>query len=180
MSAGAAARPIAAWGRGRVLALLEISRPATSLTAPLLAALGVRLAVADGSVDGAAWGLPRLVGLAVGWFLLAQAVFAINDYFDAPIDAVCHPARPIPSGRIAGEDALRLGSVLGLAGIAVLTLVAAPLGMVAVLYAAASWAYSAWLKNRHGLAANAVVAGLVALVPARSGPSGRPALVSPG
>jgi len=74
----------------------------------LLALLGPRLSGAGG-----AWPPAAVVGLAAGWTLLAQAVFAVNDNFDAPIDATAQPSRPIPSGRLQPRDALHVGLALG-------------------------------------------------------------------
>jgi 4-hydroxybenzoate polyprenyltransferase len=139
-------------------ALVLMTRPTTSAAMALLALLCLRL-------GGDRWEPARLVVLCLGWIVLAGAAFVVNDCFDARIDAVVHPRRPIPAGRIDPALALRLGIGLGLAGIAGLALASWPLGLVAALYAAASWGYSSHLKVRHGVAANVAVAGLVALVP---------------
>ncbi len=49
-------------------------------------------------------------------FLVTGAGNAVNDYYDREIDAINRPGRPIPSGRIAPEAALRYSLALFLAG----------------------------------------------------------------
>lgn len=50
-------------------------------------------------------------------FLITGAGNAINDYFDAGIDAINRPDRPIPSGRISKNSAYRFSIALFAAGI---------------------------------------------------------------
>src|ERR1041384_7515199 len=105
----------------RARALFEIGRPGTSAVAPLLALLGARLGGLDLTAE-------RLVALFAGWFLLTFAVFVVNDCFDAAIDAVVDPGRPIPSGRISPALARRLAATAGLVGVGLLGLVGPALG----------------------------------------------------
>ena len=141
----------------------------------MLALLGLR---SSGSIEGRwkpeAWTAPMGVGLCVGWLLLAQSAFAVNDYFDASIDALSHPDRPIPAGSIAPRDALAIGVLAGILGVVVLAAVSFGLGLVALGYVLCSLVYSAWLKRRNGLLANVVVALLISLVPLSIGVSGVP------
>jgi geranylgeranylglycerol-phosphate geranylgeranyltransferase len=50
-------------------------------------------------------------------FLVTGAGNAINDYFDAGIDAINRPDRPIPSGRISKESAYTFSIALFAAGV---------------------------------------------------------------
>jgi geranylgeranylglycerol-phosphate geranylgeranyltransferase len=159
---------------GGLIALLEITRPTTSLGAGLLALLSVRITVLNDSSGAGLWDVPRTLGFAIGWFMLAQAVFAVNDAFDAPIDAISHPTRAIPAGRVRRRDAMVFGVTLGVFGSVVLASIALPLGIVALLYGVISWYYSARLKAWQGLVANATVAGLIALVPLSIAAAGSP------
>ena len=159
--------------RTAVSDFVEITRPATSLAAALLALLGARL-TAEADPAGLLADPSRVAAFALGWFLMAQATFAVNDAFDAPIDAVAHPWRPIPSGRLSTTIVLRLGIGLACMSVVLLALVSPALGLLGLLYAAASWGYSAWLKSADGLAANATVAGLIAMVPLSAGLAGTP------
>ena len=56
--------------------------------------------------------------LALSAFLISAGGNAINDYFDAEIDAVNKPWRPIPSGIISRETALAASILAFLAGTA--------------------------------------------------------------
>jgi geranylgeranylglycerol-phosphate geranylgeranyltransferase len=158
----------------RLMALLEITRPTTSLGAGLLALTSVRITVLNDASGAGLWDTPRTLGFAIGWFMLAQAVFAVNDAFDAPIDAISHPSRAIPSGRVRRADAMMFGVAIGVFGSVVLALIAPPLGIVGLLYGVTSWLYSARLKTWNGLVANATVAGLIGLVPASVAVAGSP------
>lgn len=60
-------------------------------------------------------GIPILLLSTCGAFYLAGMV--LNDFFDAKLDAVERPERPIPSGRISRLKAGLLGGALLLAGI---------------------------------------------------------------
>jgi len=104
-----------------------------------------------------------LLAIAVG----AGASGALNMWYDSDIDALMTrtKARPIPSGRLAREEALAFGLVL--AGMAVLTL-----GLVANWLAAALLAftiffyvviYTMWLKRSTPL--NIVIGGAAGALP---------------
>ena len=90
--------------------------------------------------------------------LVAAGGYAINDYYDAPIDAVDKPWRPIPSGRLSPATVRLLSYTLMAAGVA---LAVAALGPLPAAYAAAVALllneYSRWIK-RTGLPGNLVVA----------------------
>ncbi|MGV8175199.1 MAG: geranylgeranylglycerol-phosphate geranylgeranyltransferase [Methanothrix sp.] len=86
----------------------EILRPFNCLMASVAAIIG--LALAGGLQPWAT----VLIFLTV--FLVTGAGNAVNDYYDREIDAINRPGRPIPSGRIAPEAALRYSLALFLAG----------------------------------------------------------------
>ncbi len=118
--------------------------------------------------------LMSILGVLVGWInvsksispdlilacsvppLILMAGNAINDYFDAPIDAINKPNRPIPSGKISGREAFSSYVLLSLIGI----IASIPLGIIELLIAlffAISWyAYARWLKAM-GLIGNSLV-----------------------
>ena len=69
-------------------------------------------ALASGGVPELAFVVPAfLTG-----FLMTASSFTINDYVDHEIDAINAPWRPIPSGSIARDKALRFGVALGMMG----------------------------------------------------------------
>jgi 4-hydroxybenzoate polyprenyltransferase len=111
--------------RVRVAALWELARPGVPAAAATLAAIGAVLA------DAAGWPAVLLVALA-GAAIVAAANLQ-NDRCDERADAVNRPDRPLPSGRITGNEVDR--AVLGFAVIGVAAL--APLGAGATAAGAA-------------------------------------------
>lgn len=118
---------------------LAILRPANALVSGLVAVLAFLIA---GGVPGpvAAW-------LFLAVVLLTGAGNTVNDYYDAAIDAVNRPERPIPSGRVTTRAAARYAGGLFLAG----CLAALPAGpmpaVIATVNAALLWGYAARLKR---------------------------------
>ncbi|HME19645.1 MAG TPA: geranylgeranylglycerol-phosphate geranylgeranyltransferase [Nitrososphaerales archaeon] len=102
------------------------------------------------------------LGFLTGFFICAYSM-AINDIYDAEVDRVNQPGRPIPSGRMTPQTANRLSVLALLAGMAfsVLTLSAAAVA-VAAAYALLSWIYSHSAKKQ-GLAGNLIVASSLAI-----------------
>ncbi len=70
-----------------------------------------------------------------------------NDVFDAALDAVERPERPIPSGLIPKRDAMTLGLILLAAGIAAAYLLHPLSGLLAAFIAAAALIYDKWGKH---------------------------------
>lgn len=132
---------------------LSILRPTNALVSGLVAALAFLIA---GGAPG-----PVMVWLSLAVFLITGAGNTVNDYYDAAIDAVNRPGRPIPSGRVSRAGAVRYAAVLFVAG----SLAAVPAGPVPVLIAAANsvllWLYAARLK-REALVGHFAVAYLAA------------------
>src|SRR3989304_8477326 len=91
--------------------ILELIRYKNCAMAGLAAVIGSAIAysIAPGEMI---WML--LVFLTV--FLVTGAGNAVNDYFDAAIDAINRPGRPIPSGKIRKESALRVSIALFASG----------------------------------------------------------------
>ncbi|HTX49006.1 MAG TPA: heme o synthase, partial [Caulobacteraceae bacterium] len=101
--------------------------------------------------------------IAVG----AGASGALNMWFDADIDRLMRrtAARPIPTGRVQGADALALGITLSLCsvmlmGLAVNLLAAGLLAFTIFFYAVV---YTMWLKR--ATAQNIVIGGLAGALP---------------
>lgn len=94
------------------MVLLELLRYKNCAMAGLAAVIGA--AIAYSAAPGQLIWMP-LIFIAV--FLVTGAGNAINDYFDAGIDAINRPDRPIPSGRVTKEAAFRVSIALFIAGI---------------------------------------------------------------
>src|SRR6187431_327134 len=102
---------------GRIVAYLEILRPHNMLAAAFAVYAGYHAAGGRGA-DGIIW-LAILCALATG------GGNAANDAFDADIDRVNKPGRPIPSGRMSVRGALVWYAALSVAT-AILALMVLP------------------------------------------------------
>lgn len=91
--------------------LFRITRPANALMAGTASV--VAYLVATGTL------VPAAALLLVAVTLITAAGNVINDYFDAEIDAVNRADRPVPSGQVSRQEALRYAVLLFTAGIAV-------------------------------------------------------------
>jgi geranylgeranylglycerol-phosphate geranylgeranyltransferase len=91
---------------------LELMRYKNCAMAGLAAIIGAAIAYTAAPGDLLWMGL-----IFITVFFITGAGNAINDYFDAGIDAVNRPDRPIPSGRITGNLAFRFSIVLFATGI---------------------------------------------------------------
>jgi len=94
--------------------LLELMRYRNCAMGGLAGVIGA--AIAFSASQGEIVWMP-LVFLAV--FLITGAGNAINDYFDAAIDAINRPERPIPSGRIKRDAVFTFSIVLFATGIVI-------------------------------------------------------------
>lgn len=134
---------------------LSLLRPTNAVVSGLVALLAFLIA---GGAPG-----PVLASLFLAVVLVTGAGNAVNDYYDAAIDAVNRPERPIPSGRVSERGAARYAAVLFLAG----CLAAVPAGPVPALIAAGNaallWLYAARLK-RVALVGHLAVAYLAASI----------------
>ena len=92
--------------------LLELMRYRNCAMAGLASVIGA--AIAYSAAPGQLIWMPLIF---VTVFLITGAGNAINDYFDAGIDAINRPDRPIPSGRIRKDSAFIFSIVLFAASI---------------------------------------------------------------
>ncbi|HUI85710.1 MAG TPA: geranylgeranylglycerol-phosphate geranylgeranyltransferase [Nitrososphaerales archaeon] len=106
--------------------------------------------------------LPTAFGFLTGFFLCGYSMI-VNDIYDLEVDRVNQPERPLPSGRLSVQGAVRLSLLMLLAGVAftVLSLNAVAVA-IALLFALLSWLYSAKAKKA-GLAGNLIVASSLAI-----------------
>lgn len=123
---------------------LQLTRPANLVTAVADVLAGAALA---GLTAPTAAGLPWLVLSTLG---LYGGGVVFNDVFDADLDAVERPERPIPSGRVSRTHAAWLGAVLLLVGIGAALKHSVLSGTLAVVIAALALAYDRFGKH-HGL-----------------------------
>lgn len=127
----------------RLKPYLQLMRPANLVTAVADIAAGVCLASLSGVVkpESLAWLSLATLGLYGG-----GVVF--NDFFDAELDAVERPERPIPSGRVTRTAAGVLGGALLLFGVAMAFLNSTVSGPIALAVALLTLVYDRFAKPR--------------------------------
>ncbi|MEQ8846496.1 heme o synthase [Botrimarina sp.] len=100
---------------------LELTKP--RIVALELVAIAITLHVATGyGAPGSRWSAALLLGVAVGASLVAGSANAINQWIERERDAVMPrtQGRPLPSGRLAPEEALWFGLVTLAVGVSML------------------------------------------------------------
>ncbi len=127
-----------------LLALLRLTRPANLVTA--IADVLAGMAIARYFL------IPNADAGPVGWLCLATVGLygggvVFNDVFDADLDAVERPERPIPSGAVSRTVATGLGLSLLLIGIVSAFMVNQQAGFVAIGTAVAALVYDRFGKH---------------------------------
>ncbi|HEV7350466.1 UbiA-like protein EboC [Telluribacter sp.] len=127
---------------GNLKAYLQLTRPANLVTA--LADILAGVAIAQFTFYS-----PYLVpgSLLLATLGLYGGGVVMNDVFDAELDAVERPERPIPSGRVSLGSATTLGVMLLLAGIAFAALYSPLSASIAALVAVGALVYDKWAKH---------------------------------
>src|SRR5208337_877666 len=102
------------------------------------------------------------LGFLTGFFLCAYSM-STNDIYDVEVDRVNQPERPIPSGRVSTQAAIRLSVLVLVAGVASCVLTLNPVAVgIALLYAFLMWVYNSRAKLT-GLPGNLLVASSLAV-----------------
>lgn len=129
----------------RLLAWLQLMRLPTVFTALSNILCGYlithSLPVAD--LPGQ-WNLWLLLCSTFGLYMGGMV---LNDVFDASLDAIERPERPIPSGRISRTAAAGFGGLLTVIGVSAAAFVGLPSLLVAIAIVPAVVLYNAVLKN---------------------------------
>jgi geranylgeranylglycerol-phosphate geranylgeranyltransferase len=119
--------------------LFTIIRPANAVVAGLAAI--VAYLIATGTL---VYGVIPLMAVVI---LITAAGNVINDYFDAAIDAINRPGRPIPSGTVSRDAALVYAGVLFFLGILFAGFTSPLCLAIAMFNAILLVFYAAWLKS---------------------------------
>lgn len=143
---------------GKVGSLIEIMRPVNSIMVGLAIIVGAVITGGPSVISS----IPTLVFAFLTGFTLTGASMVINDYYDQDIDAVNEPQRPIPSGRVAPNEALALTAGLSLIGLGASYLVSIQTLGIALFAWVLLMAYSVWGK-RTGFLGNIMVSTCVSL-----------------
>ena len=123
----------------RFWAYLQLMRPANIVTAWADILTGF-------AASGAELGVP------LAWLLLATTGLygggvVFNDVFDAELDAIERPERPIPTGKASRSGATSLGIVLLTIGVVAAAQVSLLSAVIAVFVAMGALIYDAWNKH---------------------------------
>lgn len=138
----------------KLMAYLRLTRPANVVTAiaDILAGIAVSGAalvlfspetVSDRSVEFSSW-----LWLCLSTIGLYGGGVAFNDVFDAELDRVERPERPIPSGIVPLRNAAVMASLLLLMGVVAAWQVSLLSGMIAIVVAFLCVLYDAWGKHQ--------------------------------
>ncbi len=102
------------------------------------------------------------LGFVTGFAICAFSM-VVNDYYDIEVDRVNQPTRPLPSGAISKEGAVRLAGAMLVVGFAASVALLNPGAvLIAGLYALLAWLYD-YSAKKYGLAGNLIVASSLAI-----------------
>ncbi|WP_159471860.1 UbiA-like protein EboC [Dyadobacter sp. 3J3] len=119
---------------------LQLTRPANLVTAIADILAGMAIAQFTFSSFNPALLVVSTLGLYGGGVVM-------NDVFDAKLDAIERPERPIPSGKVPLRSAIALGLTLLFIGIIAAALFSFQSGMIAVVVAALTVLYNRFAKH---------------------------------
>lgn len=132
----------------KLIGFLRLTRPANIVTA-------ISDILAGAAVAGYAGGIsefPSVLLLVVATVGLYGGGVVFNDVFDADLDRVERPERPIPSGLVTEKEGTLLGTSLLIAGVAAAFWFSPiPSGAIAFTIAVAALVYDKWGKHHRFL-----------------------------
>lgn len=136
-----------------IIAHLRLMRPANIITAiaDILAGFavsGAALQLFSPEVQASPFLLNALMWLILATVGLYGGGIVFNDVFDAKLDRIERPERPIPSGKASIASASILAVILFGLGFASAWQVSALSGIIAVVIAALAVLYNAWGKHK--------------------------------
>ena len=139
-------------------AIIKLIRPINCLMAGIGAIIGA-LIVVNLNIDF----LEPILLVFLGTVFVTAGGNALNDYFDPGVDAVSHKERPIPSGQVHLQTALKLSLSFFLIGIVLAFLINIVCLVIAVINVFFLLGYEKYLKGK-GLVGNLAIAYLVGSV----------------
>lgn len=140
--------------RTRLLAYLQLTRPANIITA--IADILAGFAISGSTIQivnvGNGWfyipELSNLILLIISTIGLYGGGVVLNDFFDAELDLIERPERPIPSGKASKIGAFIWGVLLLSIGIQAASFVSFPSVLIAIAIASLAVLYDAWGKHQ--------------------------------
>ncbi len=139
---------------------LALMRPINAVMASFGTVIGGVIAVE--SIRGLLYAKLYLAMAVVFLILLAGNI--LNDYFDADIDKINHPTRPIPSGEISRRSAKYLAIALFVAGLVLSIFTLNALQFILAVLAVLMLVTYEWKTKAWGLFGNVIISLLVGLV----------------
>ncbi|PZX58145.1 UbiA-like protein EboC [Algoriphagus chordae] len=141
-------------GSSRIFPYLQLTRPANVVTA--IADIWSGFAIAGAwAIIISDWGsganefLIKLTWLSLSTIGLYAGGVAFNDVFDAELDAVERPERPIPSGRVSKSSAAWMSFLLLVVGVAAAAQVNLISAVIALAVAVLAVLYDYWGKHQN-------------------------------
>lgn len=134
-----------------LISYLQLTRPANLVTAISDILAGMTIGQFMFSETTPYWLLPATIGLYGGGVVM-------NDVFDARLDAIERPERPIPSGRVSLAAASTMGITLLVTGIALASLNSPQSAVIALAIAITTIIYNRLAK--HSKVAGPITMGL--------------------
>lgn len=133
------------------MGFLRLTRPANVITAVSDILAGIAISGYFLTATGGAFSWKPVILLIISTMGLYAGGVVFNDVFDARLDAVERPERPIPSGIVSKTAATLWGTLLLLAGIAAAANIHAEINTLsttlAIAIAACALVYDKWCKH---------------------------------
>ncbi len=126
---------------------LQLMRPANIITSVSDVLAGIAISGFLVSFNFTEINFLPIILLCISTIGLYGGGVVFNDVFDAALDKVERPERPIPKGIVTIKEASMLGSVLLLIGIIAAMMVSNISGLLALLIALAALVYNKWSKH---------------------------------
>ncbi len=132
----------------KIKGYLRLMRPANIITSVADVAAGITLSGFFQQLsEGNRVPLQPVLALMISTIGLYGGGVVFNDVFDARLDGVERPERPIPSGLVSIGEAALLGSLLLLAGMAAAWIVNPLTGFISIGISLAALMYDKWGKH---------------------------------
>ncbi len=143
-----------------VRAYVDLLRPINCGIVAVGILIGAIITVGFGGLSDSTLGLAAALLAGVAF---TGAGNSLNDYFDSDVDAVNHPDRPIPSGRVTRQNALYFTTGLFILAIFLGLLAGALPLLIVMVNLIAMVSYELRFK-RHGWSGNLIISWLVASI----------------
>ena len=126
---------------------LQLMRPANILTSIADVLAGIAMSGFLVAPDFSQHNISQILLLCISTSGLYGGGVVFNDVFDAGLDKLERPERPIPKGIVTIGEATTLGIILLLTGIITALIISSTSGLLAIFIAIAALIYNKWSKH---------------------------------